>query len=54
MNVFSVILVLFYSRYWLILTGFVSLNLRVFSLAGFCPSAAFINPAGVKSRLGRT
>jgi hypothetical protein len=53
MNALSVILVLFHSLYWLILTGFVSLNLLVFSLTGFCPSAAFLNRAGVKSRLGR-
>jgi hypothetical protein len=53
MNSISIILVLFHSIYWLILTGFVSLNLLVFSLTGFCPSAAFLNKMGIRSRLGR-
>jgi hypothetical protein len=53
MNSLSVILVLFHSIYWLILTGFISLNLLVLALTGFCPSAAFLNKMGVRSRLGR-
>jgi hypothetical protein len=53
MNALSLILVLVHSLYWLILTGFVSLNLLVFSLTGFCPSAAFLNKSGVKARLAR-
>jgi hypothetical protein len=53
MNTLSVVLVLFHSIYWLILTGFVSLNLLVLSLTGFCPAAVFLNKMGVRSRLGR-
>jgi len=53
MNALSILLVLVYSSTWLILTGFVSLNLLVFSLTGFCPSAAFLHRAGVKCCLGR-
>ena len=53
MNSISIILVLFHSVYWLILTGLVSLNLLVFSMTGFCPAAAFLNKMGVSSRLGR-
>ncbi len=54
MNAISILLVLFHSMYWLILTGLVSLNLLVFALTGFCPTAAFLNKSGVKCCLGRT
>jgi hypothetical protein len=50
-NSASIILVLAHSLYWLILTGFVSVNLLVFSVTGFCPSAAVMDRAGVKSLL---
>lgn len=53
-NGLSIILILVHSMYWLFLTGFVSANLIVFSLTGFCPSAAFLSKAGVKCRLGRS
>jgi hypothetical protein len=52
-NTASIILVLAHSIYWLILTGFVSLNLLVFTFTGFCPSAAMLDKAGVKSLLDR-
>jgi len=35
----SVILILIHSIYWIILTAFVGLNLLIFALTGFCPSA---------------
>jgi hypothetical protein len=53
MNGLSIILVLAHSIYWLIFTGFVSLNLIVFAATGFCPSAATISRMGVKPRLAR-
>jgi hypothetical protein len=53
MSGLSIVLVLAHSIYWLILTGLVSLNLIVFALTGFCPSAAVICKAGAKPRLGR-
>ena len=53
MNSLSIILVLVHSIWWLILTGLVSVNLLVFALTGFCPSAAFFHKMGVGSRLGR-
>ena len=54
MNSLSIILVLVHSIWWLILTGLVSVNLLVFALTGFCPSAALFYSMGVKCRLGRT
>ncbi len=48
----SIILVLVHSIYWLILTGLVSVNLLVFALTGFCPSAIVFHKAGLKPRLG--
>lgn len=53
MNTLSIILVLAHSIYWLILTGLVSLNLLVFSLTGFCPSAAIFEKMGAKPRLAK-
>ena len=54
MNSLSMILVLVHSIWWLILTGLVSVNLLVFALTGFCPSAALFYKMGVKCRLGRS
>ena len=54
MNSLSIILVLVHSIWWLILTGLVSVNLLVFALTGFCPSAAFLYSMGIKCRLCRT
>ncbi len=53
MNSLSIILILVHSIWWLILTALVSVNLLVFALTGFCPSAAFFSRMGVKSRLSR-
>jgi hypothetical protein len=52
-NSISIVLVLVHSLYWLILTGFVSANLLVFSTTGFCPSAAMLDKAGVRALLKR-
>ncbi len=49
----SLILVLVHSMYWLILTGLVGLNLLLFALTGFCPSANILLRMGLKPRLGR-
>jgi hypothetical protein len=54
MNSLSIILILVHSIWWLILTGLVSLNLLMFALTGFCPSAVLFFKMGIKSRLGRS
>jgi hypothetical protein len=53
-NALSIVLILAHSIYWLILTGFVSANLLVFAFTGFCPSAAILDKAGVRSLLKRS
>ncbi|MGD9302272.1 MAG: DUF2892 domain-containing protein [Desulfobacterales bacterium] len=45
----SVILSMLYSPYWLLLTGFVGVNLLQSSFTGFCPLAVILKKAGVKS-----
>jgi hypothetical protein len=52
-NGLSIILILVCGAYWLILTGFVSVNLLVFAFTGFCPSAVMLEKAGVKGLLRR-
>jgi hypothetical protein len=52
-NTLSIVLVLVHTTYWLILTGFVSVNLLVIATTGFCPSAAMLDKAAVKSLLKR-
>ena len=47
----SIALTIFVSKYWLILTGLVGLNLIILSLTGFCPMAIFLNKIGVKSEI---
>ena len=38
-----------YSPYWLLLTGFVGLNLIQASFTGFCPAAIFFKKLGCRS-----
>ena len=38
-----------HSPYWLILTGFVGVNLIIFALTGFCTMANILHYLGVKS-----
>jgi len=45
------ILAWLHSPYWLILTAFVGLNLLVFALTGFCPSANILYKMGVECRI---
>ena len=45
----SVNLAVIHSPYWLLLTGFVGLNLLQSSLTGFCPLAVILKKMGVKS-----
>lgn len=45
----SALLAWFHSPYWLILTGFVGINLIVFALTGFCTMANILHYFGVKS-----
>ena len=49
----SSILAWVHSIYWLILTLFVGLNLVVFAVTGFCPSANILYRMGVVPRLGQ-
>jgi hypothetical protein len=43
-----------HSIYWLILTALVGLNLLIFALTGFCPSANILCKMGVKPKIART
>jgi len=43
-----------HSIYWLILTALVGLNLLVFSLTGFCPSANILFKLGIKPKISKT
>lgn len=45
----SAILAWFVSPYWLVLTGFVGLNLMQASLTGFCPAAFVFKRMGMKA-----
>jgi hypothetical protein len=43
-----------HSIYWLILTALVGLNLLIFALSGFCPSAIAMCKMGVKPKITKT
>ncbi len=45
----SLALAYFSSKYWLILTAFVGLNLIVFAITGFCTMANILIKLGLKS-----
>jgi hypothetical protein len=53
MTLVSVVLILAHSIYWLILTALVGLNLLVFALSGFCPSAIAFHKLGARPRLDK-
>jgi len=44
----SILLALAFSPWWLLLTGFVGLNLLQSSFTGFCPLAMMLKAVGVK------
>lgn len=44
----SIALTLLFSPWWLLLTGFVGLNLLQSSFTGFCPLAMMLKAVGVK------
>lgn len=44
----SIALTLLLSPYWLLLTGFVGLNLLQSSVTGFCPLAMMLKAIGIK------
>jgi hypothetical protein len=52
MTSLSVVLILLHSIWWLVLTALVGVNLLVFALTGFCPSAVLFNKMGAKGKLG--
>jgi hypothetical protein len=45
----SVVLAAFASSWWLLLTGFVGLNLLQASVTGFCPAALVLKRCGLRS-----
>lgn len=45
----SLALAYFFSKYWLILTGLVGLNLIIFATTGFCIMANLLTKLGIKS-----
>jgi len=45
----SALLTWFYSPYWLLLTGFVGLNLVQASFTGFCPAAMIFKRLGCRA-----
>jgi len=47
--VLSSVLVWLVSPYWLILTGFVGLNMFQSAFSGVCPAAAFFRKIGLKT-----
>jgi hypothetical protein len=51
LTIIGVIMALMSSLYWLMLNALVGLNLLVFALTGFCPSAILMSKMGLKSRL---
>ena len=46
---FSAVLSVIHSPYWLLFTGFVGVNILQSSFTGFCPLAVILKKAGVKS-----
>ena len=46
---FSVLLSVFHSPYWLFFTGFVGANLLQSAFTGFCPMAVILKKVGVHS-----
>jgi hypothetical protein len=48
MTLVSALLTLFFGSWWLLLTGFVGLNLIQSSITGFCPAASILKAFGAK------
>ncbi len=48
MILLSLVLAHWVSQYWLLLTGFVGLNMLQASFTGFCPAAIILKKLGVK------
>lgn len=51
MVLLSAVLVLMFGTVWLLLTGFVGLNMIQASITGFCPAAKLFKALGCKSGL---
>lgn len=49
MTLLSIALVLLFSPWWLLLTGFVGLNMLQASMTGFCPAARVFKSFGVRA-----
>ena len=49
----SGILTWVHSIYWLILTLLVGINLLIYAISGFCPSAQILYKMGIKPRMER-
>ncbi len=52
MVLLSIVLNLAFSPWWLLLTGFVGLNLLQSGFTGFCPAAKIFGKLGLKSSAG--
>lgn len=48
MVLLSIVLVLAFSKWWLLLTGLVGLNLLQTGFTGFCPAALVLKKLGMK------
>lgn len=48
MVLLSAVLAFFVSPYWLLLTGFVGLNMVQAAFTGFCPAATIFSKLGLK------
>lgn len=49
MTLLSIVLVLLFSPWWLLLTGFVGLNMLQASMTGLCPAAWVFKSFGVRA-----
>ena len=49
MTLLSIALVLLFGPWWLLLTGFVGLNMLQASMTGFCPAAWVFKSFGVRA-----
>jgi len=48
MILLSLALAFFFSKYWLLLTAFIGINLIVFAVTGFCTMANLLVKLGIK------
>jgi len=49
----TLILALFVSQWFLIITALIGLNLAVMALTGFCPTVIILKKLGIKSKIAK-